>query len=381
MRITNLTVRRVSIPFRTPFGHALHWREKTDTVIICLASDDGLNGWGEILPRPYLTGESIASVLSLELPDMVRRWSGRDFETRDEVLAALHQEQHRNSRSLAMLAGWELAVLDLAGKTFGFAAGDVLSTTIGANLETGVAIGFEVPTKKLERHCCMLRLAGRRHIKVKVGLIDDLCRLGIVSGVFGPAAPIRVDANGAWTADQAIPLLQQMRGCSVCSVEQPVAARDLDGMRNVREKTGMAVVADESLCSLTDARTLIAARAADVFNIRIAKCGGLLASMNLVSLAKNAGIRCQLGTLVGETGILSRASEIFGERIEGFDFLDGKGQNRQLLVQDIVEDPAMTGEAGHGLGLSVAAGALSQWAASALMIRESADGVQHEYRQ
>src|SRR5262249_6043963 len=307
--------------------------------------------------------------------------SGRNFDTCDEVLAALHQEQRRGSRALATLAGWELAVLDLAGKTFGFPAGDVLSGTIGPELETGVAIGFDVPTEKLEKHCFLLRLAGRRHIKVKVGLIDDQHRLGIVNGVFGPAVPIRVDANGAWTVDEAVFLLRRMRNCSICSVEQPVAAQDLEGMRKVREKTGVAVVADESLCSLTDARALIAARAADVFNIRIAKCGGLLASMNLVSFARNTGIGCQLGTLVGETGILSRAAEIFGERVGGFDFLDGRRQNRQLLVQDIVEDTAMTGASGHGLGLAVAIGALSQWAASALMISESANGVQHEYRQ
>lgn len=383
MRISGLTVYRVSIPFRRSFGHALQWRDKTDTLVIGLQSDCGVTGWGEILPRPYLTGESIGGVLALELPEIVRRWYGRSFENREEVLQALHQELDRGSRSLAAIAGWELAVLDLAGKTFGFAAGDVLSKTIGPELEIGVVIGFDVTTEKLERHCQLLRLVGRRHIKVKVGLSDDIRRLEIVNRVFGPEVPIRIDANGAWAAEEAIATLRRMRHYNVCSVEQPVLAHDLEGMRKVREQTGMIVVADESLCNLADAHSLITARAADVFNIRIAKCGGLLASRNLVSLAKNMGISCQLGTLVGETGILSRASDIFGERIEGFEFVEGKQQNRRLLTQDIVEDAAVMGTAIpiHGLGVSVAPSTLSRWAASASGHPEGVQGEQHEYCQ
>ena len=372
MQIADVTVYRISIPFRRPFGHALHWRDKTETVILCISSDSGLKGWGEILPRWYLGGGTIAKVLSRELPELVESWRGRIFENSEQVVAALREEHHRWSRSLATCAGWELAVLDLAGKTFSFAAGDVLGKTVGPKLEAGVVIGFDVPTEELERHCRLLRLAGRQHIKVKVGRPDDLRRLQIVNAVLGPTVPIRVDANGAWSMDEAISQVQRMRQWNVCSVEQPVSAHELDAMRKVREKTGMAVVADESLCSLTDAYTIIQAQAADVFNIRIGKCGGLLASLELVRLARDSGLTCQLGTLVGETGILSRASEIFGERVEGFHFLEGKRQNRRLLVADIVEDSGAYGM--HGLGIAVAEKNLALWAAATPQITQEVQG-------
>jgi muconate cycloisomerase len=373
MRIADVTVYRVSIPFRKPFGHALYWRDKTETVILCISCNAGLKGWGEVLPRWYLGGATIDLVLSRELPELRESWCGRTFENSDEVVAALRTEHYRRSCSLATLAGWELALLDLAGKAFSFAAGDVLGRTVGPELEAGVVIGFDVDTEKLERHCLLLRLAGKRHVKVKAGRADDLCRLQIVSSVLGPAVPIRVDANCAWSQDEAISQLRRMRQWNVCSVEQPVSARDLDAMRKVRDKTGMAVVADESLCSLADACSIIKARAADVFNIRIAKCGGFLASLKLVKLAKDSGLSCQLGTLVGETGILSRASEIFGERVEGFNFLEGKRQNRELLVQDIVEDSRAHGM--HGLGITVAEESLARWAALASKISERVLGV------
>lgn len=380
MRISGITVYRVCIPFRKPFAHALYWREKTDTLIICLGSDSGLAGWGEILPREYLTGETFENIIATDLPELVQRWQGRNFETRQDVIAALRQERSRTSRSLATLAGWELAVLDLAGKIFGFAAGEILGRVILPELDAGVVIGFEVPTEKMEIRCALLRLAGTRHLKVKVGRHDDLRRLEIVNAVFGPGIPIRVDANAAWSADDAIAALLRMRRCNVCSAEQPVPALDLDGMRKVRQKTGMVVVADESLCSMSDAHAIIRAQAADVFNIRIGKCGGMLASMAMAAVAGDAGLSCQLGTLVGETGILSRAAEIFAERVAGFEFLEGKQQNRQLLVQDIVQHGSAAEQGTSGLGILVSEKSLAKWAASTVTASQIFQGVQHANR-
>jgi len=373
VRISDINIYQVSIPFRRPFGHALHWREKTEAIILGISSDLSLKGWGEVLPRSYLGAGTLEAVVSRELPVLIASWRGRTFDSGDQVVAALRDERRSASCSLATLAGWELALLDLSGKAFGFAAGDVLGKTIGRELETGIVIGFDVDTQELERHCLLLRLAGRRHIKVKVGRPDDLRRLQIVNAVFGPATPIRVDANSAWSADEAVAQVQRMRPWDVCSVEQPVAAHDLDAMRKIREKTGIAVVADESLRSMADARAIIQAHAADVFNIRIAKCGGLMASLELVKLAKDSGLSCQLGTLVGETGILSRAAEIFGGRVEGFRFLEGKQQNRRLLIEDIVDEAGAPGM--YGLGIAIAQERLARWPASPSKISQQVQGV------
>src|SRR6185312_17553705 len=140
----------------------------------------------------------------------------------------------------------------------------------------------------------------------------------------GKGIPLRIDANGAWSEDEAIAQLHRMKNWNVSSVEEPVRARDFEAMRRVREKTGFKLVADESLCSFEDAKSIIATAAADVFNIRIGKCGGFMSSMEIVRMANEARVSCQLGTLVGETAILSRAAEIFGDRVPGFEFLEGK---------------------------------------------------------
>ena len=63
-----------------------------------------------------------------------------------------------------------------------------------------------------------------------------------------------------------------------------------------------------------------------------------------------------LGTMVGETGVLSAAAELFGRCVPGFECLDGKGQNAFLLEVDILEDRSDHPEPPTtGLGLRVKA--------------------------
>ena len=352
MEISAAEVHRVRIPFKRAFGHALAKRSYSDTIILILRGADGATGCGEILPRDYLTGETVQTVLDRHLPSLLEGWVGRRFETEADVVRALREGLSRAGRQLATFCGLELALLDLAGRTFGFAAGEVLGPEVGPPLEAGVVIGFDIDTDALPRHCAVLRLAGRRHVKLKVGRDDDLTRLHIVRDSLGRSVPIRIDANGAWAPDDAIETLKRMVPLGIESVEQPVPAADLEGMRRVRELGGVPVMADESLCTIEDAQRLITMSAADIFNIRLGKCGGFLASLRLVQLAHQSGLRCHLGTLVGETGILSRAAETFGRRVPGFACLEGKGQSTDFLEEDVVK-PLVSDNDGTHVGLGV----------------------------
>lgn len=74
--------------------------------------------------------------------------------------------------------------------------------------------------------------------------------------------------------------------------------------------------------------------------MRVGKHGGVLASRAIVERAREAGIAVHLGTLVGESGVLSRVAEVFGRCVAGFACLDGKGQNRFLLEEDVLRPPS-----------------------------------------
>src|SRR5262249_54365410 len=157
-------------------------------------SSGGVTGAGEILPRPYLTGETLEEVLQRIAPARACRSLGKSFFSQSEVVAWLRQELEATGRELATLGGFELAILDLAGKELGFAVSDLLGGDRGSELPAGIVIGFEIKTPELKKHCALLRMSGKRHLKLKVGQPDDLERIEIVSKMMGSIALLRLDA-------------------------------------------------------------------------------------------------------------------------------------------------------------------------------------------
>ena len=135
---------------------------------------------------------------------------------------------------------------------------------------------------------------------------------------------------------------------------------DIEGMQAVTAAKLVPVVADESLCSLQDARTLIREQACDIFNVRISKCGGLINAGRIDQLARAAGLDCQLGAQVGEAGILSAAGRHYATRSQGVRWCEGS-YGQLLLEEDITEPDITLGPGGmapaleaHGLGVTPA---------------------------
>jgi muconate cycloisomerase len=100
------------------------------------------------------------------------------------------------------------------------------------------------------------------------------------------------------------------------------------------------VVADESLASLEDAQRLVDQRACDMFNVRVSKVGGLLNAGRIHRCAQAAGLQCQLGAQVGETGILSAAGRHYGTRSEGVRWFEGSYDS--ILLQTSITEPDIT---------------------------------------
>jgi L-Ala-D/L-Glu epimerase / N-acetyl-D-glutamate racemase len=336
MRISSVELNQIRVPFKGRFQHASADRAHADAVIVVLKSDEGQVGVGEIVPRPYVTDESIEEVLSTTGPGLADRVCGLSLSSREEVVRWCHEELEASG--LALFTGFELAILDLAGRAFDFSVGELVGPEPLGALPRGIVIGFEAETERLPKLCAVLRLGGHRHIKVKVGHADDRKRLDLIAAAV-EGVPLRLDANGAWSTSEAIRVLKGLADLPIASVEQPVGQRDFEGLKRVRDETGVQIMADESVCSYQDAERLIEMQAVDVFNVRLGKHGGILAAARIVSLAREAGLTFNLGTLVGETAILSRAGELFGRFVPGFACMDGRGQNDFLLEHDLISQP------------------------------------------
>jgi L-alanine-DL-glutamate epimerase-like enolase superfamily enzyme len=136
-------------------------------------------------------------------------------------------------------------------------------------------------------------------LKLKVGTDaqEDVGRVQAVREAVGPDIRLRLDANQGWTPRQAVRVIEALAaaGLGVEFVEQPVAARDLDGMAWVRARADLPILADESVYGVRDLVEVIRRGAADLVNVKLAKCGGLRVARTLLELARECGV----GTMVG----------------------------------------------------------------------------------
>jgi muconate cycloisomerase len=333
--VRRLELRLVELRLRRPFRHAGHTRDHTRNLLVRAVGGDGgdRSGWGEGLPRDYVTGETESAALAAF--DQVG----------PAVLADGRQALTGLERTPALRCALELALLDLEARSRGLALAELLPrgpepsgrgavTRSGAVQYSGV-LSADDPAR-FRRTARLLWLGGLRAVKVKVGLDpeEDLERVRVARRVLGRRAALRVDANGAWTPEVAIQLLGEMRGRhGIEAVEEPVAPGDYTGAAAVGQATGLPVVLDESLCGPGD---LAAARAAGVpaiANLRLSKLGGLLPTWEIAEAARQAGFGLQLGCQVGETGLLSAAARTFALRCGG-DLLYAEGSfDRHLLIR------------------------------------------------
>jgi len=331
-RLVELQLYPLQLPFRGGFKHATAKREGTDTVVAAALLADGTIGYGEGLPRSYVTGETIESVLyniSDTLADCLQKVEPQSFadllDRADNLPFTNEQNQIINSARCCV----ELALLDAYGKYFhsslapiagwmgygGFVSAPVSRRrTIRKVRVSGVLDGSE--PGKLAKRLRLMRWYGLRDFKLKVGCEYDEENLEMVyrkleRALVGEQVTLRVDANGAWDVDTAMLMIEKLMARQVCCLEQPLAAADRDHMFTLADLSQLALMADESLITLEEAEYLAENDLVDDFNIRISKNGGLLASVRMAELAAKYDRDITLGAMVGESAILAAAGRQF----------------------------------------------------------------------
>lgn len=360
MRIHRLTAFHVPIALRRPVRHASHERFANDTLIIRCVLDDGSTGWGEGLPRTYVTGESIDSAWRQLQQTSFTPLRDARFDSPAAAAAAIDAfalaavppdpgVAPRECFGNAVRCAIELAILDAACRSAGMPLGSLIrllpqSAAFADSRDQVVysgAITSESPRKQW-LSALKMRLFRFRHVKVKVGTagIADVDCLRRIRLVVGSSVDLRLDANEAWHCEELehrlTPLLPFRPSC----LEQPVPHAETPGLATVRPRLTVPIMLDESLCCRADAERAIAGGWCDAFNIRLSKCGGLARSLELVQLARQSGMFCQLGCQVGETGILSAAGRHFACHVPDLRYVEGSFD--RFLVRDSLVDPDIT---------------------------------------
>jgi L-alanine-DL-glutamate epimerase-like enolase superfamily enzyme len=374
MRIRKLTAYVVRLPLKRPFKHASTTRHDSENILIRCELADGTSGWGEGVPRSYVTGEtpdgclaqlaatSVAEQLSIDCgswPDVVRLCMGFKL--------AIVRDDPRDCYGNALRCAIELSILDAFGRLFGEPVSEVANHyEIARPLITRLdkvqySAAIDSGSRGLLRKSLVRRLYGFRHCKVKVGATggDDVARLQTIRRWCGPKMDLRLDANEAWSASTACRRIEPLLEFGISCIEQPVPHAEVSQLTELRKRIGVPVMLDESLTSEIDARAAISRQSCDQFNIRLSKCGGYLRSLDLAALADAAGLGFQLGCHPGESGILSAAGRHWACRVKGARYLEGSYDRhlfRKLLTNEDITfgyggwARALTG---RGLGVTV----------------------------
>jgi muconate cycloisomerase len=139
---------------------------------------------------------------------------------------------------------------------------------------------------------------GFQAVKVKVGMnvSTDLARVQAIRSELGNDFPIGVDANGGWTVSDAVAAIPKLEQLGVMLLEQPIARGDFRGCAELRRRTCMPLMLDESVFTARDALEAIRLDACDLISIYPGKNGGILPSLAIAQLAATAGLRCVIGS-------------------------------------------------------------------------------------
>jgi muconate cycloisomerase len=382
MSIRTLELFHVAVPLKTRVRHASHERVTSDSLAVRVTLADGIVGYGEGVPRPYVTGETIDSTFAtLSAFDAARHFGDpADYAGVVRRLEAMElPETGADPRGMAGNAArcaLELAVLDAYGRKFRQPLGAAVRLADVPGLqrtETPTRVRYSgaiMASSKFREAYSALKmwLYGFTQIKVKVGVAgqDDTARLGALRTILGRRMDIRLDANEAWPAAEVLERARPLLPYRPSALEQPVRHDEVDALAEIRPRLALPVMLDESLCGYPDAVRAIERATADLFNVRLSKCGGLIPTLRIIGLAQRSGVGVQLGCHPGETGLLSAAGRHLASNVRGLRYVEGS-YDSHILAMNLTRENLTFGYGGWapplkgpGLGVRVSARALGR---------------------
>lgn len=371
MIIKKLDIWHLKLGFQSPIKHNLATHVGSDNLVVRATTAAAVTGFGEGVPRVFVTGEELGGSLTFLQEVLVPKLLGRKFQAPEKLTAALEELYHQTQawRYPAAYCAVETALLDAAGRSWELPVCELIATKLRQNVVYSAVIPMMGP-EQMHQLLTLVKKNHMRFVKLKVGTASDLETLRLARDLLGFEVDIRVDANSAWSPEEAIARLKEMEPYRISAVEQPVAKADFAGLKQVRDEVRIPVIADESLCNEEDARRLIELKACQIFNIRLSKCGGLGTATRIRRLADQAGILCQLGCHVGESSILSAAGRHFALTVPHLSYVEGSFSHF-LLVRDVTAQRVVFQGGGlafelpgSGLGIEVLEEALSELAVS-----------------
>jgi L-Ala-D/L-Glu epimerase len=274
-------------------------------------SDGDHTGLGELSPA---TGSEWTAVRGAE---QINRFVAEGFSPIPFVNDRAMREQELDPPAMAAL---DVALWDLLGKQAGLPLHRLLGLPM-PTVATSVTIGINPPEVTRERVPDILHRTGARCLKIKLGSPEGrehdrehFLAAAAASAPFG--VRLRVDANGGWTVDEAITMMQWLAEQGVDYVEQPLAAGQEAELPKIFANRPLPIFLDESLRVSADVPAL--ADRCDGVNLKLMKCGGITEALRIVATARACGLQTMIGCM-SESSVAIAAGAAIGALFDHID--------------------------------------------------------------
>ena len=297
MKIESIRLAMLRVPLKTPFKTALRTVEAVEDVVVMIRTDTGHVGYGEAPATAVITGDTHGSIIEAIRKVIGPRIIGQEVANLNRITRLVQGAMENNFSAKAAV---EIALYDLWGQLYDaplyklLGGGDPVVTT-------DITISVDYIDKMVADSVAAVD-RGFASLKIKVGkdMGVDIERVKAIHAAVEGRALLRLDANQGWTAKQAVTAMHALEdaGVHLELLEQPVRAKDLDGLKYVTDRVHTPVMADESVFGPAEVIELIRRRAADIINIKLMKTGGLSNAIRIADIASLYGVECMIGCMI-----------------------------------------------------------------------------------
>jgi muconate cycloisomerase len=355
LKITSVEAIPLAVSFKQVLRFGTTDRSTSPNMVVRIATDDGLVGWGEACPVSAFTSETQASVVELVQTRVAPALFGRDALQRVPLLADLARVLRFAPFTTAAV---DTALLDLAGKHAGVPVSTILGGAFRDRIEVHGSVTWdedparivETALEQQETYRWLKLYAGRGEIDA------DLDRLQAVRDAVGPDARLMVDINGMWGPSEAIRAVARAAEIGLELLEQPLPVGAESFQRDLVARLAVDVAADESVRTVADAARVVRERTATVINVGLSKLGGPTAAMQAAQIAAASGVGVMVGSVL-ELGVANAMGLHLAAALPQLaypSYLIGPLKYREQITGELaVVDAHVAVPTGPGLGIEV----------------------------
>ena len=336
MQIVDLEAFTFPVPFKIVFGHASATRSHAENFVVRVTTANSHQGYGEGCPRVYVTGEDLDSCVQFfaEYHEALRQ-NVTDVST---LLEWVQQHVDVIDCNPSAFCAIESAILDALGKERNLSVEALLNIdAISSPIRYSAVLGdspyliYRLLIQRYRRH-------GFSDFKIKLAgdLKKDQRKLRAWGRTATHEHKVRVDANNLWDGPtECIDYLGALPPV-YWGVEEPLHSKDFDGMQEVADATSTKIILDESCTQAIDLLRI----KGDLWccNLRVAKLGGILRTLEVAKVATENNTRLIVGAHVGETSLLTRASLVVIQAWKNSQMATEGAFGTHLLREDLTEE-------------------------------------------